>query len=186
MAQAKPASQMIKHLANPVRSKIFIEIAKAQDRGEDLTAKQLLQIFPQVAQPTMYRHLKVLLEDNILAIAREIPIRGVVEKAYIISPHMATDMEAIIHSNDGPGYLGLFTQFMAIITEEFVQYAAQAHIHIIEDMPAFSVAPVHATNEELVAALTQMGESLMPLIQNQPSPERKMRNIYTILGPPQK
>lgn len=171
----------VSNLVNPIRSKIFFEIHNKQQ----LTAKNLLETFPDVTQPTMYRHLKAMLEEGMLKVVGERPVRGAVEKSYAINLDFGEDIQRIIMENDGQGYLQLFSQYMMGIMAEFTEYASRDHMNIVEDMTAFSTAPVYATNEELVAALTQISEIIMPLVENTPAPGRKLRNLCTILTPPQ-
>ena len=176
--------KIITHLSNPTRAKIFYEISLATHSGQGLTAKDLLGKLPHISQPAMYRHIKVLLDDGILHVFKETPIRGVMEKSYQIAPTAALDLEAIVTSNDGPGYMALCSQFLANITGEFAAYTARPNIDIIGDLSSMTVAPMYATKEEIMEAMEKIGAIIMGLMANEKTPARASRNLYMILTPP--
>lgn len=173
-------SMAIQDLGNPVRSKVLIEISM---RGP-LSAKELLQIFPDITQPTLYRHLRAMVKDNLLTVAKETPIRGTVEKSYTLSPALNTDAQKIITENDGPGYMSLFNAYILGILGEFQHYTRQESIDILKDGSGFTVAPVYVTLSELQNALIGIGKIIGPLLANQPTPERKLHNLCVITTPP--
>jgi len=176
------SNKVIENLTNVTRARIFFEVHSK----EQLTTKSLLDTFPDIAQPTMYRHLKAMLDDGILKVVDERKVRGAVEKTYAINLDFGADIERIITENDGEGYLQLFTQYMMGIVAEFTEYSKGANINIVEDLSGFATAPMYVTNEELIEALTKISEIILPLIQNQPTEGRKLRNFCTITTPPKK
>ena len=185
-----PLSNKIKYLMDPTKSKILLEVQKAMEStaestSEGITAKALLAKLPDISQPTMYRAIKALLAEDILQVAKETPIRGVVEKSYIVSPTFATDVTAIVENNDGAGYLNLFQQYVAGITADFAKYAGRENINILEDMVGFTVAPVYVTPGEFMELNQKIGELIMPLLAQEKTPERQLRNLGLIMGPPQ-
>jgi len=174
------ANKIVENLTNPTRARIFFEV----HTKEQLTTKHLLDTFPDIAQPTMYRHLKAMLDDGILKVVEERKVRGAVEKTYAINLDFGADIERIVMENDGEGYLQLFTQYFMGIMAEFTEYSQAEGINIVEDLSAFATAPLYATNDEIVEALTKISEIIMPLTQNKPMAGRKLRNFCTILTPP--
>jgi len=173
-------SNFLANLSNPARAKIILELAA----HEQLTTKELLAKFPDISQPTMYRHLKAMVDDGTLKVVGETQIRGTVEKSYAVTTDLQTNAERIVTENDGAGYLQLFTQYIMGIMAEFKQYAEREQIDIQNDGSGFTVAPVYATTEELRESLTKVGEIIMALYQNPQTPERKLHNICIITTPP--
>ena len=55
----------------------------------------------------------------------------------------------------------------------------------MEDHPAFTMAPVYATNEELEAAVREFARIIEPLHHNPPAPGRRLRTIGLIVTPPE-
>ncbi|MCL2287198.1 MAG: helix-turn-helix domain-containing protein [Firmicutes bacterium] len=176
------STKIVDHFTNPVRSRIFFEI----HTNEGMTAKKLLEKFPDIAQPTLYRHLKTMLDEGMIKVAAEKHIRGAVEKSYSINVDLGADIERIVAENDGKGYFQLFMQYIMSIAGEFKTYSESEGIHIAEDLTGFSTAPVYATQEELIEAMMKISEIVLPLTQNEPTPERKLRSICTIITPPKK
>jgi len=175
-----PMSKLIEHITNPTRAKIFFEIfAKGQ-----ATAKHLTEKFPDISQPTIYRHIKALLSANMIKIVGEKPIRGVVEKSYSVNDEAGADISQTIDNNDGKGYLNLFIQFISGVTAEFAAYSEEEVIDIIEDVSAFTTAPFYATKDEIYEALTKIGEIVQPLLANEAAGGRRLRNFCTIITPP--
>jgi len=172
----------IEHLINPTRAQIFFEIVK----NEQSTAKKLLEKFPEISQPTLYRHLKAMLDGGIIMVAGERRIRGVVEKSYSINNTWTADVERIVTENDGEGYMQLFLQYITGVISEYRSYCESANLDIINDGTGFSTAPIYATTAELHEAMIKINEIIMPLVQNEKTPERELRNLCTIITPPKK
>jgi len=175
-------SKIIDHITNPTRAKIFFEILA----GEQVTARHILEKFPDISQPTVYRHIRALIAADMIKIAGEKPVRGVIEKSYSANTEMGADIAHIIENNDGKGYLNLFIQFISGVTAEFNTYSDEENINIIEDVSAFSTAPFYATKDEIYDALMKVSEIIQPLIANEPTAERKLRSFCTIVTPPKK
>jgi len=171
----------MEHLTNPARAKVYFEIAKTEQ-----TVKTLLQTLPEISQPTMYRHIKALLDSDLIKIVAEKQVRGVTEKSYGINENAAPDLQRIIEKNDGVTYYQLFLQFITGVAQQFEAYSRAENINIIEDLTAFAIAPFYATNEEIMEALGKLAEAMQPLLQNEATPERQLRSFCTILTPPEK
>jgi len=170
----------MEHLTNPARAKVYFEIAKAEQ-----TVKTLLQILPEISQPTMYRHIKALLDCQLIKIVGEKQVRGVIEKSYGINEDAAPDIQRIIEENDGAAYFQLFIQYITGVAQAFEAYSHDPNINILEDFSAFAVAPFYATKEETMETLGKLAEIIQPLIGNEATPERQLRSFCTILTPPQ-
>lgn len=64
-------------IANPVKCKLLLEI---HSQGKT-TAKHLADIYHDIPQATLYRHLKKMLSDGILQVTEETQVRGTAEKS---------------------------------------------------------------------------------------------------------
>ena len=175
-------NKIIENFANPTRLKIFLEIYT----GEKLTAKKLLEKLPEVSQPTLYRHIKAMLEDGVIEVSGEKRIRGVVEKSYSAKLDWAADIERIVTENDGPGYMKVFLQYISGIVGEYNAYCQSDNVDIIRDGAGFTIAPICATDEELQNAMIQIGEIIQPLLTQEQTKGRKLRNLCIITTPPKK
>jgi len=174
-------SSILEHLTNPARAKVYFEIAKAEQ-----TVKTLLQTLPEISQPTMYRHIRALLDSGLIKIVGEKQVRGVIEKSYGINEDGVQEMQRIVEENDGTAYYELFIQYIAGVAQQFEAYSHVENINIIEDLSAFAMAPFYATKEEVMETLGKLAEIIQPLLANEATPERQLRSFCTILTPPQK
>jgi len=174
--------KIIEHFANPTRSKIFLEIFT----GEQITAKKLLEKLPDISQPTLYRHIKAMLDDGMIEVVGEKKIRGVVEKSYSAKFDWAADMERIVTENDGPGFMQIFLQYITGVINEFRTYCESDNVDIVGDGAGFSVAPICATDEEFQDAMMKIGEIIQSLITATPTEGSKLRSLYMVIVPPKK
>jgi len=160
--------------------KLFLDIYQK----ETVTAKQLAETYPDVAQTTLYRYLKRMTNDRLIKVVQENNIRGTIEKTYSVAVDFGENMESIFSNNDGEAYMLLFTQYISGFISAFQSYSKRKDIDLQKDMAAFTTAPIFATDDELIAAMTQIGEVITGLFKNKPSKERKPRNLGLIVTPP--
>jgi DNA-binding PadR family transcriptional regulator len=173
-------SNLMDCFANPVMCKLFLDICQR----ETVTAKQLAETYPDVAQTTLYRCLKRMTSDGLIKVVGENPVRGTVEKTYSIAVNVEESIADIIANNDGDAYMLLFMQYISGFVTAFQTYSRRKDIDLQKDMAAFTTAPIFATDDELIAALTKIGEVITGLFENNPSKERKPRNLGLIITPP--
>ena len=171
---------LLKYLTNPVTCKMFSCI---ESLGQ-ATASDLSEKYNDIPQATLYRYLKKMVNDGILLIVNERQIRNVTEKTYAISLDYKSEIQRIINENAGEGYLGLFHQFCNGLINEFQTYANKDNIDILNDGSGFRVIPFHATVEELKELSEKIQETVKPYYENDPSPDRQLRNIAIIYTPP--
>lgn len=169
-------------LMNPVLCKLIMDI----NANGQMTAKQLAEDHPDIAQATLYRHLKRLTSDGIIKVVAENHVRGTVERTYILAVDFVSDLDSIAESNSGEAYLALFIQYCAGLTKLFEDYCKRDDIDIKGDISAYNAAPIYATDAELMQALHQMEDILAGLLKNKPSKDRNLRTLGFIITPPQK
>ena len=93
-------------ITNPVKCKLLLEI---HSQGKS-TAKHLANIYNDIPQATLYRHLKKMLSDGILQVVEETQVRGTVEKTYSLADSINSDMETMVEENSGKLYMQYFMQ----------------------------------------------------------------------------
>lgn len=166
--------------ANPIMCKIFLDIYDKKT----VTAKQLAETYPDVAQTTLYRYLKRMTNDGIIKVVGEKPIRGTIEKTYSSAVDFGENLENIIITNNGEAYMMLFMQYISGFVSAFETYSKRKDIHLQKDKSSFTTAPIFATDDELNTALQQIGEIVTGLFELKPSAERTPRNLGLIITPP--
>lgn len=172
--------KLIAHLSDPVKAKLIMEI-REQER---VTTGQLANVFNQIPQATLYRHMKKMLIDGIIKIVSEVPVRGTVEKVYALDFDFTENNKTIMETNDGKAYYQMAALYMLGILGEFKEYADRENIDLSGDGAGFSHVPIYATTEELFVALEQIKDILQPLISNSYKDGRKLRNLCIITTPP--
>jgi len=68
-------------MLNPVRMRIIQELATRQS----ITATELCEKIGDVPRTTMYRHINILLDNNILSVVSEKKIRGSIERTLALN-----------------------------------------------------------------------------------------------------
>lgn len=177
---------MIKELmdciTNPVRCKLLLEIHK---QGK-ATAKHLSDLYKDIPQATLYRHLKKMLNSGILEVVDETQVRGTLEKTYALAFNINNQMETMLEENSGELYLQYFMQYIMGFAKQFQQYCQSPDINIKEDMTGFSLSPLYLSDEELTALVTNISQIIGSVKNNEPKADRKLRTIGIIISPAEK
>ncbi|MCL2606362.1 MAG: helix-turn-helix domain-containing protein [Coriobacteriia bacterium] len=172
--------KLLECLTNPTRNILLLEV---YEQGQ-ATAKTLAQKHPNIPQATLYRHLKKMTDDGVLKIAHERQVRNVTEKVYAVAVDLDVDVEEMFADDSGELYLQLYQQFSTGLLKEFMAYAAQDNIDIVNDGSGFRVTPIYATLDELKELSAKINELIKPYKDNEPTLGRKARSIATIITPP--
>lgn len=168
-------------LVNPVKNKILVGI---ETLGQ-ATGKQLMEIYNDIPQATLYRTLNRLEKAGVIAITEENRVRGAVEKVYTINKEAdILDAERIVKENDGKGYLSLFLSFAKMIMREFDLYTKRSDINILHDGSGFTAAPICVTEEELQELAYKVAQVVEPYSKNLPAPNRENHTMAIIYTPP--
>lgn len=166
-------------ITNTVKCKLLLEI---YSRGK-VTAKHLADIYSDIPQATLYRHLKKMLSDGILQVVEETQVRGTVEKTYSLADNINSDMETMIEENSGELYMQYFMQYIIGFAKQFQEYCQSPNINIKKDMTGFSLSPLYLSDNELTSLVTSISQIINAVKNNKPKPDRKLRTIGVIVSP---
>ena len=166
-------------ITNPVKCKLLLEI---HSQGK-ATARHLADIYNDIPQATLYRHLKKMLGDGILQVVEETQIRGTVEKTYALAFNISDNMETLLEKNSGELYMQYFMQYIFGFAKQFQEYCQSPDINIKKDMTGFSLSPLYLSDEELTSLITGISQLINTVKNNEPKPERKLRTIGLIVSP---
>lgn len=169
-------------ITNPVKCKLLLEIY-AQGK---VTARHLSEIYSDIPQATLYRHLKKMLSDGVLQVVEETPIRGTVEKTYALAFNINEDIETVLTENSGELYMQYFMQYIMGFAKQFQQYCQTPNINIKEDMTGFSLSPLYLSDEELTDLVAGISRIIEAVKNNEPRADRKLRTIGVIISPSEK
>ncbi len=169
-------------LTNPIKCKLILEANSAKK----VTAKYLADTYPDIPQATLYRYLKRMTEDGIFEVVEENQVRGTVEKTYALAVELSTTKNEILENLTGDSYMQMFRQYIFGFVKQFQDYCKKPSIDVVNDKSGFSLAPIYATDDELMSAMAEVSKILTTLFENKPNNERKFRTIGLIISPPEK
>lgn len=150
---------------------------------EALTTQELDTALPAIPKPSLYRHLKTLLEAGIVEIAETLPGRGGGERRYRLaqSPHLGPeDMANLSHAE----HFRHFTTYVATLLQGFADYLASAPDHdFLAEHTGYTEVILYANAEELDAFGQAFNQALLPIAQNGPGEGRRRHKIAVITHP---
>jgi DNA-binding transcriptional ArsR family regulator len=164
-------------ILHPVRMRILMALA-----GKPMTAGQIAVVLSDVAQATLYRHIKLLAEANVLQVVEEHPMRGTVEKVYALNQREAYLSSAEASSLTRDELLHTFTMFVTSLIGDFERYLQQEEINPAQEI-SFQKFPIYLSDDELRTVSQTMNQALAPMLKNPPGSGRKRRLITSILIP---
>jgi DNA-binding transcriptional ArsR family regulator len=168
----------IKVILHPVRMKII----QALINGKEMTVQELSKWAKDVPQATLYRHLNKLLDAGFIRVVQENPIRGAVEKVYALK-------ETDVHSQEDflkltkEEHLELFLTFTTQLMSLYESYLSQEKVDLVKDGVSYTMANLNLTDQEYMELLQGIGTLIQSALTNEPTPDRKPRNIATIIIP---
>lgn len=162
-------------ILHPVRIRILITMGTQQ-----MTAQQLARALPDVAQATLYRHIKILAQGEILQVIGENPIRGTIEKVYALS-----DMDRLnIKPDELPSlskeeHMRYFTTFAITLVQQFAQYLQRAEtVDAVADGLGYHSTALYMTDEEL----RQFSQDLSHLVQAYLEPSNNKARVQRLFS----
>lgn len=165
-------------MMHPARMRIILTIV-----GRQLTAREIGVALPDLPQATLYRQLNTLTSGGMLRVVEERQIRGAIERVYALSSGHAGLLTQDDLPQESERLMQLFMIFTATLLDSFGRYVQRPEINMERDMAGFRQVPLHATGEELLAALQTVSAALLPLITAELTPERRRYIFSTILLP---
>jgi DNA-binding transcriptional ArsR family regulator len=165
-------------LLHPVRLRIVQAVA-----GRRLTAKAIAEALGDVPQATLYRHIGILAEAGILAVAELRPVRGATERTYVLSEGAANLEPAALATASREDHLRYFTIFVASLVADFGRYLHAGDPDLLADGVGYRQVPLELSDQELAELAGRLNAALAPVLHNAPSPERRRRLLTTVVVP---
>lgn len=172
--------ERIELILHPVRFRLLTALT-----GEPLTTAGLAERLPDVPKSSIYRHVRLLLSGDMIAIAGEQPVRGVVEKTYRLNQPLhlnAADVSGL-SAEQHSHYFRVFAMSLIQDFDAYAQSAAGAPLDIAADRAGYTEAVIFATDEELDHFGAALNDALRPLMENKPGGGRRKRKLAVITHP---
>lgn len=159
-------------MLNPVRMRIIQILAVKRN----MTATEICEILSDIPRTTLYRHIAILLDSNIIAVISEQKIRGSLERT------LAINMENIVNQNKLENALQNVYVFLIKKYMIFQKYFANEKPDTARDRVFFNNTILMATDEEFDHFLSDL-KGLLIKYNFEFSPGRKARDISIISAP---
>ncbi|MDZ7792164.1 MAG: helix-turn-helix domain-containing protein [Spirochaetia bacterium] len=157
MKQKMNVQKRAKLVIHPVRLRIITLLT-----GRELTSLELAERLPEVAQATLYRHIKQLEEGGIIRITETHQVRGTVEKVYTAGAGEKSHFSAKeIRQLSTEEHTALFASFIAGLYEQFLSLTGKAEARPeLFEMMGYGNIPVRMRPADLHQFQQEFGELL--------------------------
>ncbi|PKM89212.1 MAG: hypothetical protein CVU87_05715 [Firmicutes bacterium HGW-Firmicutes-12] len=162
-------------MLNPVRMRIIQTLAVRQN----MTATEICEKISDVPRTTLYRHIKILLDNDILSVISEQKIRGSLERT------LAINTGQIVKHNTLENAVQNAFAFLMKKYAMFQDYFNDENPDPAKDKIFLNNTILMTTDDEFDQFLSELSELLMKY-NYEFSKERKARDISIISAPEEK
>lgn len=166
-------------LLHPVR----IRIVFAAMDGNPFTTSEMSRLLPDVSKASLYRHIALLADGELLEVESQELVNGIVERHYrllrvraVIDPAAAAAMTNDDHRRG-------FAAVTASILAEFNAYLDRPDSNPTLDSVSYRQFPLWLTDAERTALVEEMWAAIHDRVSHEPSAERKRHLLTTIFFP---
>jgi len=165
-------------LLHPVRLRIVQAMA-----GRPMTATEVKNLLGDVAQATLYRHLRQLKEGGLLEVVDERQVRGGVERTYQVVTEAVSLGADDLAGADRDDHFRYFTTFVGTLLTDYASYLGAGPIDLAADRVGFRQVPLWLSDEELDQLVEEIGTALRSRLDYAPGPGRRRRLLNSIVMP---
>ena len=156
---------------HPIRTRIIQLVAN----HTSMTVSAIADAMDDIPRSTIYRHVKILSENNVLIIVKEEKIRGTYEREYAFNYEL-------INTQDNKADQAAFA-FLLNVFFDFNEYFKTPNANPIQDQIFLSKNTLLLSDEEFEKLKVDMYEVIKKYLNFAPQHERKARNISIISSP---
>ncbi len=166
-------------LLHPVR----LRIVQAFLGDRALTTTELRSELPDVPTASLYRHVALLVNAGVLAVAAERRVRGAVERTYMLRVAAANIGLNELAEMSPDEHRHAFMAFVAALLGDFDRYLARGEVDLLRDGVSYRLAGMWLDDAELTELVRELVGALQPRLAHAPKPGRKRRILGTVLLP---
>lgn len=166
-------------LLHPVR----LRIVQAFLGERALTTAQLAAELDDVPAGSLYRHVAMLTKAGVLQVVAERPVRGAVERTYMLRLHAAQIDPGEIAAMTPDQHAQAFMAFVAGLLADFDRYLAAGKPEPARDRAGYRMAALWLTDAELDDFLRDLLAVIQPRLANAPNKKRRRRLIAGVTLP---
>ena len=143
---------------------------------KEATSAEIGEELPDIPRASLYRHIKVLLDAEIITVVKEEFKRGSMEKTYAIAPQRP-------YGDTNEEYNKLIQSALMGLQGEFYRYFHGENPDPQRDLLTVGSASLMLTDEEMLEFITAYGQLLQKYLSNKPTEGRKVRKITVVVSP---
>ena len=143
---------------------------------KEATSGEIGEELPDVPRASLYRHLKVLLNAEVIVVVRETNKRGSMEKTYALAPQMP-------YEDSNEEYHSLIQSALMGLQGEFYRYFHGEDPDPQRDLLTVGSASLMMSDEEMMEFIKAYGELIQRYMPNKPAEGRKVRKVTIVISP---
>ena len=156
---------------HPIRTRIIQLVAN----HKSMTVSAIADAMDDIPRSTIYRHVKILSENNVLIIVKEEKIRGTYEREYAFNYEL-------MNTQDNKADQAAFA-FLSNVFFDFNEYFKTPNANPTQDQIFLSKNTLLLSDDEFEKLKVDMYEVIKKYLNFAPQHERKARNISIISSP---
>ncbi|MCP4416881.1 MAG: helix-turn-helix domain-containing protein [Chloroflexi bacterium] len=172
----------IELIIHPVRFRILRTIDK-----DSLTTQEIADQLADIPKSSIYRHLKLLLKNDLIIVSETRLVNGIQEKTYRLDQPARLGPEEVkdISADD---HIRYFTTYALTLVQDFSDYITAAFtqdntLDMLADRTGYTEVSFYATTAELDTFQTDINAALLKLIENKPKNGRRRRKLAIVTQP---
>ncbi len=166
-------------LLHPVRLQILSELA-----GKELTPRQLAQALPDIPQASLYRHIGILVENQVLEVVGERIVNGATQRSYAIAAGSVRLTPEDLRGLPAEEHLRVFSVYVGTLIETFVESLnGRDPEEVLRDGLSYNRVTIHLSEEEVVQFRAELTTIIGRVWSNPPAPNRKSYTLASVVIP---
>ena len=143
---------------------------------KEATSAEIGEELPDIPRASLYRHIKVLLDAEIITVVKEEFKRGSMEKTYAIAPQRPYD-------DTNEEYNSLIQSALMGLQGEFYRYFNGENPDPQRDLLTVGSASLMMSDDEMLEFIKSYGELIQKYMSNKATEGRKVRKVTFVISP---
>ena len=165
-------------LLHPVRLRIVQALVK-----RPMTAGGLKEVLGDVAQATLYRHIKALENGGMLDVVAERQVRGTIERTYQVVENAVALSADELADADADDHFRYFATFLGTLLADYSAYLETDKIDLAADRVGYRQVPLWLTDNEFDDFTAELRALIQQRLDNEPNAQRRRRLLTTVTMP---
>lgn len=166
-------------LMHPVRMKICLALMRFKEHG--LTPLEMVKVIKDVPQATLYRHIQIMADAEIIHVIKEKKVKSVTEKYYALNEAEAVfDKEewGKISKDEKVNYISYYQLLLLSKYQSYLERLEEQDNP--EDRSTFSVVELKLDEEQFGKFQNELNELVTKYYRNMNEKEEKNETVRTV------